>query len=358
MRQLTFAGPGKVEWREVPDARLRSAVEAVVRPLAVGRCDLDVGFVRGAAPLPPGSPIGHEMIGEVVDVGDAVRGVRPGQTVIVPSQISCGTCRNCRRGFTGRCLSVPLGAGYGMGRDGDFGSAAADLVRVPFADAMLVPLPAGADPVAMIGAADMALDAWRAVAPQLRARPGASVLVMGGLAAVIGIYAAGIAVALGASRVDYVDDDAARLAQAARYGANPIRRPTELADLYEIVVDADGQADTLVQAIRATEPEGLFTSVTIHMRPLTGLPLVEMYFKGLSFHTGRANVRANVEPVLGLCAHGGFDPARVETKLFAFDDAPEAWVDDAVRVAVEAGPRGVARRAFGEGFADACCVHP
>jgi threonine dehydrogenase-like Zn-dependent dehydrogenase len=102
-----------------------------------------------------------------------------------------------------------------MNRDGNFGCAAADLVRVPYADAMLVPLPTGADPVAMIGAADMALDAWRAVGPQLRERPGASVLVMGGLASVIGIYAAGIAVALGAGRVDYVDDDPRRLAEAA-----------------------------------------------------------------------------------------------------------------------------------------------
>jgi threonine dehydrogenase-like Zn-dependent dehydrogenase len=333
MRQLTFVEPGKVEWREAPDARITAAVEAVVRPLVLGRCDLDVGFLSGKAPMAPGSPIGHEMIGEVVDVGDSVRRIRPGQLVIVPSQISCGTCRNCRRGFTGRCLSVPLGAGYGMGRDGDFGSAAADLVRVPFADAMLVPLPAGADPVRMIGAADMALDAWRAVAPQLAERPGARVLVMGGLASVIGIYAAAMAVALGAGQVDYVDDDPARLAEAARYGATPIRRPCELSGVYEIVVDADGEAETLVQAIRATEPEGLFTSVTIHMRPLTGLPLIEMYFKGIAFRTGRANVRTNIEPVLALCTHGHFDPAAVSTRLYSFDEAPAAWMDPAVRTA-------------------------
>lgn len=333
MRQLTFVRPGRVEWREAPDARITSPVEAVVRPLVLGRCDLDVGFLAGKAPMTPGSPIGHEMIGEVVEVGDAVHRIRPKQLVIVPSQISCGTCRNCRRGFTGRCLSVPFGAGYGMGRDGDYGCAAADLVRVPFADAMLVPLPARADPVAMIGAADMALDAWRAVAPQLAERPGARVLVMGGLASVIGIYAAGIAVALGAGQVDYCDADPARLAEAARYGATPISRPCELSGLYEIVVDADGEAETLVQAIRATEPEGLFTSVTIHMRPLTGLPLIEMYHKGIHFRTGRANVRPNMEPMLALCAQGHFHPDRIETKLYRFDEAPEAWMDPAVRTA-------------------------
>ena len=331
MRQLTFVRPGFVEWRDVADAAIRIGLDALIRPLVLGRCDLDVGFVRGVAPMRKGEPIGHEMIGEVVDIGDLVRSVTPGQHVIVPSQISCGTCRNCRRGFTGRCLSVPFGAGYGMNRDGDFGCAAADHVRVPYADAMLVPLPTGADSVAMIGAADMALDAWRAVGPQLRERPGASVLVMGGLASVIGIYAAGIAVALGAGRVDYVDDDPRRLAEAAKYGANAIARPCELTEVYEIVVDADGQADTLVQALRATEPEGLFTSVSIHLRPLTGLPLIELYHKGITFRTGRANVRSQAEALLPLCTHGHFDPAMIDTKLYDFDDAPAAWLDDAVR---------------------------
>lgn len=333
MRQLTFVRPGAVEWREVPDVKVETDLDALVRPLVLGRCDLDVGFVRGLAPMRPGEPIGHEMIGEVVDVGDLVRSVRPGQRVIVPSQISCGTCRNCRRGFTGRCQSVPFGAGYGMNRDGGFGCAAADLVRVPYADAMLVPLPVGADPLAMIGAADMALDAWRAVGPQLAARPGASVLVMGGLASVIGIYTAGLAVAMGAGRVDYVDNDERRLAEAARYGATAIPRPCDLANHYEIVVDADGEAATLVQALRATEPEGLFTSVSIHLRPLTGLPLAELYHKGISFHTGRANVRAQAEPVLSMCRHGRFDPGAISTRVFDFDEAPAAWLDPAVRTA-------------------------
>lgn len=331
MRQLTFVEPGKVEWREVPDARLASAVAAVVRPIVLGRCDLDVGFVRGLAPMNPGEPIGHEMIGEVVDIGDSVVRIRPGQQVIVPSQISCGICRNCRRGFTGRCQSVPFAAGFGMGREGNFGCSAADLVHVPFADAMLVPLPQGADPVAMIGIADMALDSWRAVGPQIVERPGATVLVMGGLASVIGIYAAGIAVAMGASRVDYVDDDDARLAEAAKYGANPIKLPADLPMQYEITVDACGTEETLLQTIRATEPEGLLTSVTIHMRPLTGIPMVEMYAKGITFKTGRANVRTSIEPLLALCAHGHFRPERLDAKVYSFDDAPEAWLDDAIR---------------------------
>lgn len=332
MRQLSFEAPGRIAWHEVPDARLLRGTDAIVRPVALGRCDLDTAFVRGLMPLPAGAPIGHEMIGLVQDVGDAVHRVQPGDLALVPSQISCGHCRQCRRGFTGRCELVPFGAGFGMGRAGDFGCAACDLVRVPFADAMLVRLPANTDPVAMIGAADMALDAYRAVAPALAERRGASVLVMGGLASIIGIYAAGIATALGAGRVDYADHDPARRAQARHYGANPVELPGDLPMAYEIVVDAGGTPETLLQAIRATEPEGVFTSVTIHLGPLTGLPLQEMYFKGIFFRTGRANVRSQMEPVLALCAHGHFHPGRIGSKVFAFDDAPQAWCDDALRV--------------------------
>lgn len=334
MRQLTFAGAvagaGAVEWRDAPAPAIGGAGEAIVAPLVVGRCDLDVAYVRGLAPLAPGSAIGHEMIGEVIDVGDAVVGVRPGQRVIVPSQISCGVCRNCQRGFTGRCQNVPFGASYGMGREGGYGCAVADLVRVPFADAMLAPLPDGADPVGLIGAADMALDSWRAVGPQLAERPGATLLVMGGLASGIGLYAAGLAKVLGAGRVDYADEDEARLAVAARYGATPVRLPADLPDQYEIVVDACGTAEALLQAIRATEPEGHVTSVVIHLRPTTPLPLLEMYHKGIFYRTGRANCRPAVAPVLDACKQG-FDPGAVASRVYPFDEAPAAWMDDGLR---------------------------
>ncbi len=334
MQELTFVRPGLVEWRELVTPRLQSGTDALVRPLAVGRCDLDTAYVRGLAPIASGEPIGHEMIGEVVEVGEAVR-LRPGDRVIVSSQISCGLCRMCRRGFTGRCESVPFGAAFGMGRQGGFGSLARDLARVPFADAMLFPLPTRADPVEMIGCADMALDAWRAVGPQLAERPGAHVLVMGGMASVIGLYAAGLAVTLGAGEVIYADDDAARRSEAERFGARAIE-PDALEGVFEIVVEACGDPARLVQALRAAEPEALVTSVAIHFGATTPLPMQEMYWKGITFRTGRPNVLSSVLPVLAACSHG-FRPATVLQSVFAFDDAPEAWMSDAVRPVVS-GP--------------------
>ncbi|WP_232070778.1 alcohol dehydrogenase catalytic domain-containing protein [Mycobacterium lacus] len=82
----------------------------------VAFCDLDVALCHGRGPLPPGYAVGHEGLAEVVALGDDVRDVRVGDRVVVPFQISCGTCRECRRGVTGSCGSVPLMATYGMAR--------------------------------------------------------------------------------------------------------------------------------------------------------------------------------------------------------------------------------------------------
>jgi threonine dehydrogenase-like Zn-dependent dehydrogenase len=332
MKTLVFVEANLLEWRDVPDARVHAGCEAVVRTHVMGRCDLDIGFVRGISPIPSGSPIGHEIIGEVTDVGDSVRQFKPGDIVIVPAQISCGTCRNCRRGFTGRCESVPFAASYGMGREGDYGGGVADLVRVPFADAMLYCLPEGAVAKEWIGASDMAQDAYRAVGPQLKERPGARVLVLGGLPSVIGIYAAGMAVACGASAVDFYDSDDKRLAEAVRYGARPIKRGVaEPEGLYEIVVDSSINHEALIESFRFAEPEGLVTSVTVHFGATAAAPFMEAYHKGLYYRTGRPNCRQHMEAVGCLCHSGAFKPHLIDATEFSYDNAVEAWLSADLR---------------------------
>jgi hypothetical protein len=126
------------------------------------------------------------------------------------------------------------------------------------------------------------------------------------------------------------------LALAQSLGATALKRPLELHSIYGIVIDACGDADVLRQAIRATEPEGIITSCTIHRGDATALPLQEMYWKGITFRTGRPNVRAQMESVLDLCA-SGFDPSALHTIIAPFDEAPEAFLDPAVSVAVSRG---------------------
>ena len=335
MRFLAFERPGVLAWRETSEPKLTSGLDDIVTPVAVGRCDLDVGFVRGVAPIAAGSALGHECIAEVVEIGSLVRTVKPGDRVLVSAQICCGYCRSCKRGHTGRCESVPFAASYGMGRAGDFGGALAEMLRVPYADAMLVPLPAELDPVMTIGAADMALDAWRAVGPALNERPEAAVLIVGGLASVIGLYAAGIAVAMGAAEVVYWDGDEQRRRVAAALGATVLDMACDPSGSFGIVVDAGGTVEGLRRALAAAEPEALFTSVVIYFDNATPLPLRDMYVKGMTFRTGRPNVRAQMESVLRLCRGGTFRPQDVPTTVFDFDRADEAWLAPDLRVAVK-----------------------
>lgn len=337
MRRMIFVEPGRLDWESVRAPMIAGPGEAIVKPVVMGRCDLDRLYLAGRMPLRRGAPIGHEIIGEIIAMGDeAAHYFHIGQRVIVPAQISCGKCRMCLAGETGRCSAVPLGASYGMGRDGDYGGGVAELVHVPFARAMLVPLPAAADPVRIIGLADMASDAWRAVGPALERRPGGSVLVMGGMVPVIGIYAAALSVCLGAGRVVYVDADPEHRQAAAAYGTE-VAEHLDVAGsaCFDVVVDAAGDRSALLQAIRACGPAAFLTSVA---PPLVGpeLPMLEMYYKGLTYAIGRPNCRHGHDPALHAWAACGFDPGRIGPRVFAFDNAIEAWLDRALYVAVTA----------------------
>jgi len=337
LRQLTFVKPGRLEWWDVPEPTLQGAAEAIVRPLAVARCDLDVSIVAGKAPVAGPFPFGHEFVAEIVSLGDAVTGFNPGQRVVVPYHISCGQCERCRRGLTARCSTAPLRAMYGLGAlgGGEWGGALSDLVRVPFADGMLVPVPDGVEPDAIASVGDNLSDAWRTVAPYLEKWPGASVLVVGGGAWSIAIYAAAIACVLGAGRVDYVDTDVERLALAKSVGASPIEGPSpDRLGPYPITVDASADRVGLACALRSVEPGGVCTSVGIYFAKRTPVPLLDMYDGDVMFKTGRANARAIIPKVLDLVSDGGLRPERITTRMAGWDDAAEALRDRSTKVVI------------------------
>jgi alcohol dehydrogenase len=215
--------------------------------------------------------------------------------------------------------------GFGAG-GGNWGGALSDLLRVPYADHMLVPLPEHVDPEAVASVADNVVDAWRTVGPQLADRPGADVLVIGGAGpGSIGMYAAGIAKALGAARVDYADSDEDRIGRARRLGAEVM----EDADLgeklgsYPITVDASSNPAGLRSALRSTARDGTCTSTGIYFED-TPLPLFEMYSRGCTFITGRVHARPAIPPVLDLVASGALEPEIVTEAVVPWDDAPDA----------------------------------
>ena len=331
MRQLNYLRPGTLEWHDVPAPTLTGPGSALVRPLVVSTCDMDGVVISGAAPFRGPLPVGHEGVAEVVDVGDAVTSVAPGDRVLVPWKISCGACAACRRGRTAHCESVPKEAAYSWGPTAvEYGGFLADLVLVPFADHMLCPVPSGVDELAAVGVTDNITDAWRAVGPPLAGRPDATVLVAGGGGpGSIGLFAAGLAAALGAGLVVYADPDGGRRETAAGWGATALASLDELPGeprRFDVTVDASGDPRLLHAVVRRTAPGGLCTSTTAatYAAGDVPLPLLDMYRHSVTLTTGWVDTRPLMAEPLALIADGRFDPAPAFTAVATFDDAPEA----------------------------------
>jgi alcohol dehydrogenase len=339
MRQLAFLDPGRVGWQEAPEPRLVDPRGALVRPLAVARCDLDQPMA--AFGLFPGPfAVGHETVAEVIAVGDEVREHGVGERVIVPFQVSCGTCVACHDRRFGACHTyrARVGGAFGFGDSGGgHGGAMSDLLEVPGADHMLLPAPEGRSS-ALCCLPDNACDAYRTVGPQLAEHPRAEVLIVSGAAPSIGLYAVAFARALGSARVRYVDRDEERCSAAAALGAEVERMDGSWPRRYDrapITVEATGEVDGLHAVLRSTDDYGFCTSVAIHFAPTVALPLLEMYTRGITFHVSRADSRRLLPDVLELFADGRFDPLAVPTTIVPWDGADKAWLVPATKLVLE-----------------------
>ncbi|HST84271.1 MAG TPA: alcohol dehydrogenase catalytic domain-containing protein, partial [Kineosporiaceae bacterium] len=305
-RDLHFVRSGRLAWRPPTTPGPIDPNAAIVRPFLAARCDgdtlpihrpvsraLQAGIAVGlvdpviaaiCGPVPFQGPfgIGHECVAEVIAVGDDVQQIRVGQTVIVPWAVSCGTCRSCDRGLTSKCettASKQTLAAYGFGpASGDYGGMITDALTVPYADHLLVPVPNGIPPLRVAAASDNLADAWRAVVPALTDRSGGRVLILGGGAKSIGLYAAGLAVAQGAVAVDYLDDDSTRTRIAEGFGARtgPLSRARGLRG-YDVAVEATSRPAGLRAALRALAPGGICTAVGYYVGSGTRIPLMQMY---------------------------------------------------------------------------------
>lgn len=337
MQQLTLVATRQIAWQDVPEAKLAGDGEALVRPLAVTRCDIDMPYVMGLLPPPRPFALGHECVGEIVALGDAVRNLRIGERVVVPFQISCGICPRCRRGHTGSCESVPFLSCYGIPlQDQEWGGALSETIRVPFADAMLVPAPDGVPAWCLAAAADNASDGWRCVAPPLAANPGAEVLIVAGITPSIALYAADAAVALGAARVDCVSQNPEVLRIAEALGARPIA--SDFADVrgrYPITVDCSGTPEGIRLALRATDLEGVCTQPAWIPAKETPVPLSRMYSLGATLHVGRCHARATLPPVVAAIAAGRLHPEKITTRRASWAEAAEAMAEPAVKLVID-----------------------
>jgi threonine dehydrogenase-like Zn-dependent dehydrogenase len=355
MRQLVFTGPGTTEWIDAADPPLTTAEGAIVEPTVVSTCDMDAVALAGTIRFRPGTPLGHEGIGVVVEVGDAVRSLSPGDQVIMPWQVSCGACDRCRRGQDTFCTTVPPGSCYGWGPHVKrWGGFLADRVEVPYADHMLVPVPAGLDPTWATGIGDNLTDAWRAVGPALRETGGGRVLVVGGGpggGGSIGLYAVAFAVHLGATEVAYISHDPALGQLAVGLGATAVVDVTDgsgasgasgagYPDLghFDVTADTSGRPDGLAHALRSTGPGGVSTCTAgaVHRGRPVPLPVYEMYMHVVTFRTGWVHTRALLAEPLRLVAEGAFDPTSIAS-IHPFDDAVDAFAEPFTKLILQRG---------------------
>lgn len=332
MRALVASPGARLRWQTVPVPALPGPDGALVHPIAASTCDIDCPLVLGATQLALPLHLGHECVAEVLTVGERVRTVKPGDRVIVPFQISCGVCAHCRAGRTGNCLSVPPLSAYGMGlATGHYGGAMADQLAVPYADAMLVPLPEGVDPVGAVSVADNICDAYRHIGPHLPALlendSDAEVLILACLSrkpvfsASVPLYTGLIARALGARNVNLMDARAEVREHARRLGLNALR-PRELRGRAAPLV-VHISADPLWTALAHTAPDGVCTS-SGGLHRSARFPVLRTYVRRVTLHIGIPHTRTLMPRVLELMTRGTLRPEEVVTAVAPLDDAPSA----------------------------------
>ena len=173
-------------------------------------------------------------------------------------------------------------------------------------------------------------------------------LVVGGAARSIGLYAAGIAVALGSSRVDYLDSSRARLDIAQSLGANPIqiqvgagwyrKHAPRRSGPYLISVDASASIAGLIYAPRSLAPGGICTGVGIYVARKAALPLLQMFTNSSTLHIGVAHHRADLPRLLAFLQTRTFEPEKVTTLVANWDDAPRVFLERTTKVVVKRDP--------------------
>ena len=357
VRELRFERSGRLAWHKRGEPSLLDPGDAIVRPFIAARCDGDtvpihrpvsralqagmalrlidpiVGSICGKVPFHGPFAIGHECVAEITALGPQATRLTVGQRVIVPWAVSCGTCRPCQRGLTSKCATTANGrtlAAYGFGpASGPWGGMITDEFRVPFAEHMLVPVPASIPAERVAAASDNLADAWRAIVPPLSAREGGSVLILGGGAKSIGLYAAGLAVAHGAAIVDYLDKDAKRCSIAESFGARAQtwtnRCQPRRQHGYDVVVEATSRSTGLRHAVRALAPGGVCTPVGYYLATGTRVPLMHMYATDATLRLGVSHARAILPSLLDFLNRTGFPAERVTTRTAAWDEAPDAY---------------------------------
>lgn len=360
MKALVYKAPRDVRIEEVDDPRIEQPTDVIVRITTTNICGSDLHMYEGRTDVETGKTLGHENLGEVLEVGDAVSQVKAGDLVCLPFNVSCGFCKNCERGYTGFCLTVnpgKAGGAYGYAGMGPYQGGQAEFLRVPYADFNCLVLPEGAEEKQ----ADyvMLADIWPTGyhATELACvQPGESVVVYG--AGPVGLFAAYSAILKGAGKVMVVDRLKDRLDLAASVGAIPIDDSQEspVAQVLELTEGAGADKGCECVGYQAHDPEGhehpnmtmnnLVASVretgrigvvgvflsedpkakdNLEKKGQVAFDLGKFFEKGLSMGSGQTNVKQYNRHLSKLIESEKAKPSFLVSHELPLDDAPEAY---------------------------------
>jgi 2-desacetyl-2-hydroxyethyl bacteriochlorophyllide A dehydrogenase len=329
MRAVTFQDTREVQVQERPEPQLQSPDEAVVEIQASGICGSDLHIYHGRVKIEPGFTIGHEFVGRVLEAGDDVTGVAPGDRVLGCFHSACGTCFFCLRGAYNNCVRMRVfGHGAALGA---LQGTQADRALVPMANLTLRQVPDGvADDVALF-AGDVMGTGYHAI-DEGGVRPGDSVGILG--LGPVGLCAVQVALAAGAGPVLAIDSVEARLEIARAFGATPVHlteeRPRDVVKTLtegrgvDVAVDAVGHPDALGLAVRLARNAGTVVAIGVYTEPCQ-VHMGLVWIKGLTLRAGQANVIGHVDRVLGMLTAGTLDPRPLVTHHMPLDDAPEGY---------------------------------
>ncbi|WP_225829917.1 zinc-dependent alcohol dehydrogenase family protein [Streptomyces sp. NK08204] len=326
MKGFVFHGPGQASWQDVPDPAVKEPTDAIVKVGAVSICGTDLHILKGDVPeVRPGTVLGHEAVGEVVEAGSDVRTVRPGDRVLLSCISSCGRCRFCRDGSYGQCRG---GGGWILGHLVD--GTQAEYVRVPFADLSAYPLPGAVRSEDAVLLADIFPTSYEVGVLNGHVRPGDTVAVVG--AGPIGLAAIATAGLFSPERIIAVDLTPARLEAARHLGADAVAAADEACDLVadltdglgaDVVMEAVGVPESFELCTRMVRPGGHVANIGVHGRPAT-LHLEELWIKDVTITTGLVDTYST-PTLLRMTVAGRLPTGQLVTHTFPLEHMEEAY---------------------------------
>jgi threonine dehydrogenase-like Zn-dependent dehydrogenase len=328
VKALQYAGPRDIRYETMPDPVIEEPRDIVVKVERCGICGSDLHIFHGHTMRDDiGFCIGHEAIGEVVEVGPAVTRRKVGEKVLIPAAVGCGDCHFCLAGKVMSCLNN-VEYCYGLSRT--LQGCQAEAVRVPAGDFNALPMPEGITPDQAIMLTDALPTAWFGCR-NADIAPGKTVAVVG--LGPIGLMAVECALLMGASRVFAVDLVPERRERAKQLGAvalDPADAIEVIRDatggrMVESVVEVVGHDVTITLAIRLAAKRGSVSVIGVNMDRRMEFPMGRVFVNGLTFRSGMCSVPEFLPELAPLVQQGRLKPERYISKVMPLSEGPEAY---------------------------------